>query len=383
MTRIHVGDALEVLRGLPAGSVQCCVTSPPYWGLRAYQGDAGMIGLEATFDEHLTALVAVFREVRRVLREDGTCWLNYGDAYAHSTVGAGGEGKQHTNAGSVLKDRSRNIASGLKPKDLMMMPARVALALQADGWWLRSEIVWHKPNPMPESVTDRPTSAHEKLYLLTKAPRYFYDAEAVRTAPSPHSYQATNNCRAGLRRGNATPDSGIAEARRRNGADPQPANLRNVWSVPTHSFSGWTETCRLAHVEPDAASDDTMRIASPDCREHADQPDRVPKAFCGERAARETARILGMHGRPFRVLRGGLAPIDQHRGCWIVGENSGSLLLAWSRSASRHSSETHRTDPAPSTTSPCIACGETSGRTAGTSDVTRVRCASWLHAREQ
>ena len=179
MTRIHVGDALDVLRGMPAESVQCVVTSPPYWGLRAYRGDDGMIGLEATFDAHLAALVVVFREVRRVLRADGTCWLNYGDAYA-SKLGGGCERYRPS-----AERRTDRDTAGLKPKDLMMMPARVALALQADGWWLRSEIVWHKPNPMPESVADRPTNAHEKLYLLTKAPRYFYDAEAVRVPLHP------------------------------------------------------------------------------------------------------------------------------------------------------------------------------------------------------
>ena len=162
-------------------SVQCCVTSPPYWGLRSYQGDPHMIGLEPTFDKHLANLVDVFREVRRVLRKDGVLFLNYGDAYSS----AGGENPQgHTGqmaTRTVSQHRGHDRPrSGLKPKDLMMMPARVALALQADGWWVRSEIIWHKPNPMPESVTDRPTNAHEKVFLLTKSARYFYDAEAVR-----------------------------------------------------------------------------------------------------------------------------------------------------------------------------------------------------------
>ena len=142
MTRIHVGNALEVLRGLPAGSVQCCVTSPPYWGLRAYRGDAGMIGLEPTFDEHLTSLVAVFREVRRVLRDDGVCFANYGDAYAGSMRGYDSE-SWNDNKGNRSSRGGISVTKGWKPKDLMMMPARVALALQADGWWLRSEIVWH------------------------------------------------------------------------------------------------------------------------------------------------------------------------------------------------------------------------------------------------
>ena len=191
--RILVGDCLDRLRTLPEESVHCVVTSPPYWGLRDY-GVEGAIGLERTLQEHIDALVRVFREVRRVLRSDGTLWLNYGDSYT-AAQGINKDGsprlpKVPTTIQNVPTDRkpgqqdlpagwstrkvsrtsrvTRDNNFGLKPKDLMMMPARVALALQADGWWLRSEIVWHKPNPMPESVRDRPTSAHEKIYLLTK-----------------------------------------------------------------------------------------------------------------------------------------------------------------------------------------------------------------------
>ena len=168
---IHVGDALERLRDIPDQSVHCVVTSPPYWGLRTYHGNPGMIGMEETFDQHLENLMAVFDEVWRVLRDDGTFWLNYGDAYSSighkksnsgygSTGLAGGKPQIHT----PLK--SENSIQGLKHKDLMMMPARVAMALQERGWYLRSEIVWAKPNPMPESCTDRPTSAHEKIWEL-------------------------------------------------------------------------------------------------------------------------------------------------------------------------------------------------------------------------
>ena len=180
--RILEGDALTQLATLPAESVHCVVTSPPYWGLRSYGGDAGMIGLEPTLDEHIANLVAVFREVWRVLRTDGTVWLNYGDAYANDGKWGGSTGGLHNTAlhGSASSIGRAKVKTGLKPKDLMMLPARVALALQADGWWLRSEIIWAKPNPMPESVTDRPTNAHEKIFLLSKAARYFYDAEAVR-----------------------------------------------------------------------------------------------------------------------------------------------------------------------------------------------------------
>ena len=187
-TTILVGDCLKRLQDLPGESVHCVVTSPPYWGLRAYKGDPGMIGLEPTFAEHLENLVAVFREVRRVLRNDGTLWLNYGDAYAAAGSGGGhwNEAKQNSNSGTVHR---KGPTHGFKPKDLMMMPARVAMSLQADGWWLRSEIIWHKPNPMPESVTDRPTSAHEKIFLLSKSGSSLFwthrEFPGVRTQPTP------------------------------------------------------------------------------------------------------------------------------------------------------------------------------------------------------
>ena len=221
--RILHGDARETLRTVPDESVHACITSPPYWGLRSYGGDPGMIGLEPTFDEHLDNIVAVFREVRRVLRKDGTLWLNYGDAYAGGGRGEG-SGKQTTNVGSNLPPFRPD---GFKPKDLMMMPARVAMALQADGWWLRSEIVWHKPNPMPESVTDRPTSAHEKMFLLSKKPRYFYDHVAVREDGIGTHAPGKNPCR----RDTQGKDSGLIafKERARNG---------NVWTIATHPYSG-------------------------------------------------------------------------------------------------------------------------------------------------
>jgi DNA modification methylase len=175
------GDCLEVLRGMEDGIVQTCVTSPPYYGLRDYGVD-GQIGLEETPEAYVAKLVAVFREVRRVLKDNGTLWLNLGDSYNGSGKGGdkiGNEGKQTTNAGSITVKNKAMRLDELKPKDLLMIPARVALALQADGWYLRSEIVWHKPNPMPESVRDRPTKAHEMIYLLAKSQRYYYDADAI------------------------------------------------------------------------------------------------------------------------------------------------------------------------------------------------------------
>lgn len=180
MLTILQGDCLEHLRTLPDESVHCCVTSPPYWGLRDY-GCEGQIGLEESLEDWVGKMVAVFREVRRVLRKDGTCWVNLGDSYC-SSGGTGHQGKHgdrcnrtHTQR-ALLSDSAE--ASGLKPKDLVGQPWRVALALQADGWWLRQDIIWAKPNPMPESIKDRCTKAHEYIFLLTKSDRYFWDFEA-------------------------------------------------------------------------------------------------------------------------------------------------------------------------------------------------------------
>ncbi len=175
--RIIEGDALTVLRTLPAESVNCCVTSPPYWGLRDY-GTAGQIGLEKMPEEYVARMVEVFREVRRVLRLDGTLWLNLGDSYA-SGMRSAYDDDRHKYQTARPHDQRPATPANLKPKDLIGIPWRVAFALQADGWWLRSDIVWCKGNGMPESVKDRPTRAHEYIFLLSKSERYYYDAAAV------------------------------------------------------------------------------------------------------------------------------------------------------------------------------------------------------------
>ena len=183
------GDCLEVMRGMEEESVHCCITSPPYWGLRDY-GVAGQLGLEKSPEEYVARMVEVFREVRRVLRDDGTLWLNLGDSYVANGSGQVPQTKDHK--GSGFAGPNRDGQTGLKPKDLCMIPARCALALQADGWYLRQDIIWSKPNPMPESVTDRCTKAHEYIFLLSKSPRYYYDAEAVKEQASETSLARWN-----------------------------------------------------------------------------------------------------------------------------------------------------------------------------------------------
>jgi len=294
--RLLTGDCREVLATLPACSVHCVVTSPPYYGLRDYgtaQWEGGgaacdharlgtkvssastlrldgrdhigpydgekatrvsypfadicgkcgarridrQIGLEASPDEYLATMVEVFREVKRVLRDDGTCWVNVGDSYnanqgtAFDTNRDGGGRKNFTMSPKVS-------SGGLAPKQLLLMPARLALALQADGWWVRSDIIWAKPNPMPESCTDRPTSAHEHVFLLSKAARYFYDADAVREAQSEGTIERFGN-------GNAPRKPAVKQG----GTDRQSdtwrdpvgvlangRNLRNVWTIATQAF---------------------------------------------------------------------------------------------------------------------------------------------------
>jgi len=253
---IRKGDCRELLREMPAGSVRCCVTSPPYWGLRDY-GHAGQIGLERTPEEYVARLVEVFREVRRVLADDGTLWLNLGDSYASGGRGGGMEGeagaKQRSNFGALLGPKK--APDGLKSKDLVGIPWRVAFALQADGWWLRSDIIWAKPNPMPESVTDRPTKAHEYLFLMSKRASYYYDTEAIAEKANPENYRANPTLRQVAP--GQTQQGGLNARRGEVGCDTR--NRRTVWSVTSEPFAeahfavmpqALVEPCVLAGSKP-------------------------------------------------------------------------------------------------------------------------------------
>lgn len=243
--RVLVGDVRDGLRTLADNSVHCCVTSPPYWGLRDY-GVAGQIGREATPDQFLESMVAVFSEVRRALRPDGTLWLNIGDSYCSTDKWGGGKNGntgKHTVAedGSVpswaVRERKQPIA-GIKPKDMMGMPWRLAFALQAAGWHLRDCIIWHKPNVMPGSMTDRTCTAHEYIFLLTKSPRYYFDQQAISEPTSTKTLTVNTTPRKG---------TGVESTGEKRNAfmeaaggryHPERRNPRSVWPIALKSFKG-------------------------------------------------------------------------------------------------------------------------------------------------
>jgi site-specific DNA-methyltransferase (adenine-specific) len=285
---VYVGDCLESLRTMPEKSVHCCVTSPPYWGLRDYGtarwdgGDAecdhrtvatggnekqgpnkgnnnregmpyrdtcgkcgairvdGQLGLEKTPEEYVAKMVEVFREVRRVLRDDGTLWLNLGDSYAATTKQTGQNDRDRPHNGEPRgtydvgtagdKTQIRTNLNGLKTKDLVGIPWRVAFALQADGWWLRQDIIWAKPNPMPESVTDRCTKSHEYVFLLSKSAKYFYDSEAVKEA------SAGREVFGNWVKGQPCPDRN--DNARQNMDRQETRNRRSVWHISTRPYKG-------------------------------------------------------------------------------------------------------------------------------------------------
>ncbi len=207
LNKIYNMDCLKGLKQLDDNSINCCVTSPPYWGLRDY-GVEGQLGLESTPEEYVSKMVEIFREVKRVLRKDGTLWLNLGDSYVTShAVGTKDDdtGWKHGAISKGYQARAGGVGNGRKPKDLVGIPWMVAFALRADGWYLRQDIIWHKPNPVPESVKDRCTKAHEYIFLLAKSAQYYYDNEAIKETANNYT---------------------IKEYR----------NKRSVWTIPTKPF---------------------------------------------------------------------------------------------------------------------------------------------------
>ena len=250
LNKIYNMDCLEGLKQLPDNSINCCVTSPPYWGLRDY-GVEGQLGLESTPEEYVAKMIEVFREVRRVLRDDGTLWLNLGDSYASggmsnpsskSTLGGGKD------LGAADYSITRKVPNGLKPKDLVGIPWMVAFALRADGWYLRQDIIWHKPNAMPESVTDRCTKAHEYIFLLSKSQHYYYDHEAIKepcTTNENRPFGAVREREYGYNskhlkaRGYKVKQGSTEYPLQHRGKDIESNSTRNkrsVWTIPTKPF---------------------------------------------------------------------------------------------------------------------------------------------------
>ena len=240
MWEIKQGDALSVLKTMPDQSINTCVTSPPYWGLRDYGVD-GQLGLEPTPEEYVANLVEVFREVKRVLRNNGTLWLNLGDSYAGNCSQASNNGR--AGFGNPRERLVNRKGKGLKPKDLVGIPWMVAFALRADGWYLRQDIIWHKPNPMPESVKDRCTKAHEYIFLLSKSPKYYYDYEAIK---EPAAYDGRKDT---LLKGSPKYEKcGVPgqvahlmaakghERWKKNERGEYVRNKRSVWTIPTKPF---------------------------------------------------------------------------------------------------------------------------------------------------
>jgi len=242
---LRIGDALEQLRLIPSGSVHCCITSPPYWGLRDYNV-AGQIGLESSLDDFLQRLVAVFTEVRRVLRDDGTCWVNMGDSYVTSANTGTGWNSQINGKRTQIESgrasravrRTKISTGGLKQKDLIGQPWLLAFALRASGWWLRQDIIWHKPNPMPETVSDRCTRAHEYLFLLTKGQHYHFDAGAIATPIKPKTLTVRTAPTKGDGTGSAGEKVNAWMAANGGRKHPQTANRRTVWSISARPFPG-------------------------------------------------------------------------------------------------------------------------------------------------
>lgn len=432
--QIIEGDCLDVLRRMPDESVQCCVTSPPYFGLRDYGtatwdisnaedaeiaekcdhqarrpetvakskasstlggstetvhfshnysttcGKCGavrvdaQIGLEATPAEFVAKMVEVFEEVRRVLKRDGTLWLNLGDSYAGSGRGLNADGthsaethpaKQSTNRGSLdvgrvvnEKSFSKNLIEkgaignawvkppvGLKQKDLIGIPWRVAFALQEAGWWLRQDIIWSKPNPMPESVTDRCTKSHEYIFLLAKSAKYFFDAEAIKEECSPPS---GGRQKAAMRSddryvGSDFKDYHEGRTGRHQEYQPETRNKRSVWHVNPQPFKGWIETSRLERVQEDAVSDGMTNIVFPDCPTCEDRFARLATPLCDEREVDVLSRIERIGSHLAQEQASDFVPTVQSLVSDSWQHNSGYLRLRNLLSANGHSTQNHKT----------------------------------------
>lgn len=280
---ILIGDALEILKGMRAESVDCCITSPPYYNLRDY-GIEGQIGLETTPEEYISKLTEIFREVRRVLKNDGTLWLNIGDSYAGSGKGkkdihTTNKGNKGSKNNSALQGNFRSAE--IKPKDLIGIPWLLAFSLRADGWYLRQDIIWNKPNAMPESVKDRCTRSHEYIFLMSKSRKYYYDIEAImeEAVTSDRSHPRGS-------KGTSTPNMGRRKQdefgnRRYTGLK---RNKRDVWNISTCGYKG-------AHF-----ATFPLKLIEPCVLAGSREEGFVLDPFCGSGTVGEAAKI---HGRNF------------------------------------------------------------------------------------
>ena len=398
------GDA----RALPlvAGTVDCCVTSPPYWGLRRYP-DPRQLGFERTPDAYVAAMIGVFREVWRVLKPQGTCWINLGDTYNSRLDGSHGgwNGSSQTQQrvmNSGYKGQTPTI--DLPSKNLCGIPWRVAFALQADGWYLRSDIIWAKPNPMPESVTDRPTRSHEYVFLLTKSARYYYDAAAIAEPCSlamqteveqgydglglkdyeaagvqnPSSVKA--RIIAGAKNRQTPPQDNqhrlvdnVAEARA--GGAPHDApfgltrNKRSVWTIPTQPYSSWAQTSHRVRVSWDESDGDTTRITSANCPVHGDRAVQAAKALCGghvsdlvNHSAHSDDDLAVL---PFRDS----VPTDRPLVGCFEDETRDSLAPSHAALATPRNNQSRKTVHALETSPPCTPSGRTRAGTDGRSEL--------------
>ena len=332
--RVIVADCMEGLASLPSGSVQTVISSPPYWGLRDY-GEPGQLGLEPTPEAYVERMVEVFREVRRVLRDDGTCWLNLGDSYAGGNSGQtlgshSGDIRNRIDAPQTATTRGRAPVPGMKPKDLVGIPWRVAFALQADGWYLRSDIIWAKPNPMPESVTDRPTKAHEYLFLLTKSARYYFDADAVREPLKPGADHDRPVMLRADHRGFTSKGDELADHVMQS--NPAGRNIRTVWNVATEPFPGaHFATFPKKLIEPCVKAGTSERGCCAECgqpyvrvTERVGDVPLTPRRQHLSEAVREANVVSGGRGSTLGAGAGGDVPARDARTLgWSVDGNQG------------------------------------------------------------
>jgi site-specific DNA-methyltransferase (adenine-specific) len=352
--RILVGDCIDMMRMLPDKSVHTCVTSPPYYGLRDYGVD-GQIGLEETPAEFIGRLVEVFREVRRVLRNDGTVWVNMGDSYAskpNGPIGLGGHNADapHVAVRTANARRSSQVPVGFKHKDLMGMPWRLAFALQDDGWYLRQDIIWHKPNPMPESTRDRCTKAHEYVFLLSKSRRYYYDSEAIREPANLTGKGSANGFRGGAYVNGSTFDN--AEGGKRtslgntvpppkpnngvgwgHGTDAKTRNRQRV-TVP----SGWDtstgdgghgsfhkEGAERAKRDSFKREDSKREQVIPGQNKGTHRPDRKESTW--DTATRNKRSVWTVATHSFKDAHFATFPPDLIRPCVLAGAPRGGVVL--------------------------------------------------------